>query len=437
MEYFVVKGTHDVILDEADAYTSIEEILRSHADSYGFREFRTPIIENSQLFLRSVGDSSDIVRKEMYTFLDKGNRSITLRPEVTAGTIRAMVNNKLFSNQDFPVKAYYTGPNFRYERPGLGRYRQFNQFGVESVGADSYLRDVEVIELAYSSLRLLGFNDVTIVLNTLGDEETKENYKKALLDYFKEHIENMCSDCKERYNLNPLRILDCKVESDKEIIKDAPNMMDYLSAASKARFENLIAILDYLEIPYHIDPTLVRGLDYYSESVFELHYVSKKGIDYGAIGAGGHYSNLVGELGGPKLAGVGFALGIERLYNILKDDNSLPTGRKIDAYIMPMDEKMNKTALQFASVLRINGFSCEVNLEGSSLKNCFKKAERRGATFALIIGENELANESVMVKKLKTHEQTEVKLDNLIEYLDAASFEDANLDEFEEEKIIN
>ena len=239
MAYQVLKGTHDVILDEANSYSYIEELLKSFARTYAFEEFRIPVIEKSDLFTRAVGESSDVVRKEMYTFLDKGNRSVTLRPEFTAGIIRSMVNAKLFANQDFPVKAFYCGPVFRYERPQLGRYRQFNQFGVEVVGSDSFLRDVETIAFGHHALSLLGFKGVTLKINSLGDEESRDNYRKALVEYFEQHIENMCSDCKDRLNINPLRILDCKVESDREIVKNAPKIGDFLSQASLERFAKI------------------------------------------------------------------------------------------------------------------------------------------------------------------------------------------------------
>lgn len=270
----VVKGTHDVIKEEALKYSYIEETLTNIAVNYGYQEFRTPIIENSELFTRSVGDSSDIVRKEMYTFEDKGGRSITLRPEMTAGIVRSMVNAKLFANQDFPVKAFYCGPNFRYERPQQGRYRQFNQFGVECAGVSTVERDVETIVLGYHMLSFLRFKNLKLLINTLGDEETRENYKKALREYFGAHIEEMCNDCKERYKLNILRILDCKDPDDRPIIDKAPKITDYLSDAARERFEKIKKYLTNLEIPFEVDDELVRGLDYYTGVVFEFHYTS-------------------------------------------------------------------------------------------------------------------------------------------------------------------
>ena len=265
----IVKGTHDVILKEASKYTYVENLLSKIAESYDYKEFRTPIMEYSELFLRSTGESSDIVRKEMYTFVDKGDRSITLRPEITAGVIRSIVNEKLFANQDYPVKAYYVGPCFRYERPQQGRYRQFNQFGVESVGVSSTYHDIEAILLGYNSLKMLGFKNIKLQINSLGDKETRENYQKALKEYYSQHIDEMCEDCKDRYNINILRILDCKVEHDIEINKNAPSIEDYYSDESKKSFDLIKKYLKDNDIPFEIDKNLVRGLDYYSGIVFE------------------------------------------------------------------------------------------------------------------------------------------------------------------------
>lgn len=433
MAYQVLKGTHDVILDEAFSYSSIEDLLRAVASNYDYNEFRVPVIEKSDLFTRSVGESSDIVRKEMYTFLDKGDRSITLRPEFTAGIIRSMVNAKLFAQNDFPVKAFYCGPVFRYERPQQGRYRQFNQFGVECVGSDSYLRDTEVISFGFNCLYLLGFNNLVLKINTLGDEKSRNDYREALVEYFSKHIENMCSDCKERLKLNPLRILDCKVEADREIIKNAPKIEDYLSDASRERFEQILFTLDIMGIPYEVDRTLVRGLDYYSETVFEYHYTSNLGNNYGAIGAGGHYSNLVSEIGGPKLPGVGLSFGIERLYSILKDDNKLTQKDRLNVYLMPLtkDKIELSKIFGYANILRLKGFSVEINTEGNSISSMFKKAEKRNARFAILVGEEELKTNTVQVKDVDTKEQITVALADLIDYLDANLFDDHHHEDHE------
>lgn len=417
--FSVVKGTHDVILEEATKYSYVEEVLTKIATLYNYKEFRTPIIESNELFNRSVGESSDIVRKEMYTFLDKGNRLITLRPEMTASTIRSMVNAKLFANNDYPIKAYYLGPNFRYERPQQGRYRQFNQFGIECCGVNNFYRDVEVIALGYNTLKMLGFTNLKLKINSLGDQETRNDYKKALTSYFGEKIEQMCEDCKERYTKNILRILDCKVESDQEIIKDAPTLDKFYSKNAKEHFDNVLKALDEIGIEYEIDHSLVRGLDYYTGVVFEYHYTSKLGKNYGAIGGGGHYANLIKEIGGPDLEGVGLALGIERLVNVMNDDNlfdSLEEG--LDIYIMPLGERAINESNKIANFLRLNGYSCDICLESKNFGQMFKKAQRRNAKYALIIGDNELESKNVVVKDLALEKQETVANDDLLEYLD-------------------
>lgn len=417
--FSVVKGTHDVILEEATKYSYVEEVLTKIATLYNYKEFRTPIIESNELFNRSVGESSDIVRKEMYTFLDKGNRLITLRPEMTASTIRSMVNAKLFANNDYPIKAYYLGPNFRYERPQQGRYRQFNQFGIECCGVNNFYRDVEVIALGYNALKMLGFTNLKLKINSLGDQETRNDYKKALTSYFGEKIEQMCEDCKERYTKNILRILDCKVESDQEIIKDAPTLDKFYSKNAKEHFDNVLKALDEIGIEYEIDHSLVRGLDYYTGVVFEYHYTSKLGKNYGAIGGGGHYANLIKEIGGPDLEGVGLALGIERLVNVMNDDNlfdSLEEG--LDIYIMPLGEKAINESNKISNFLRLNGYSCDICLESKNFGQMFKKAQRRNAKYALIIGDNELESKNVVIKDLALEKQETVANEDLLEYLD-------------------
>lgn len=415
-----VKGTHDIFGEETNAYEMVESLMKSIAELYAYNGVRPPVLEYNSVFVRGVGESSDIVRKEMYTFPDKGDRLLTLRPEFTAGIMRLVVQNKLYATNELPLKLYYVGPVFRYERPQLGRYRQFNQFGVESIGNNSPMNDTEVIVLAYTILCSLGLEGVTIKINTLGDEESRNNYRKALKDYFKDHIENMCEDCKSRYELNPLRILDCKVPEDRPIIEGAPKIGDYLSEASKIRFEQIQDALSVLQIPYEIDESLVRGLDYYSETVFEFHYKSKAGLDYGAIGAGGHYGKLMEELGGPELPGVGFSFGIERIVSVLKDDGLLnDTKSTLDAYVMPLGDEAILVAEEIAVLLRNSGgYRTDICFDKTKLGNMFKRATAKNAKYAVIIGEEEMNNDSVIVKDLATQEQIKVKVDNLIDKFD-------------------
>ncbi|NLB48821.1 MAG: histidine--tRNA ligase [Erysipelotrichia bacterium] len=416
-----VKGMHDVLGEEVEGFAYIENLLKHISELYAYNEVRPPVIEQSNLFVRSVGQSSDVIRKEMYTFSDKGGRSIALRPEFTAGIIRLMVQHKLLLTKELPVKVYYLGPVFRYERPQLGRYRQFNQFGVEAVGNDSAEIDADVIALAYTMLQSLDLENVIIKINTLGDELSRENYKKALKNYFAPFITSMCKDCQLRYELSPLRILDCKVPNDQEIIKKAPKMKDYLSLKALGRFNRLLSLLEALGIPYEIDDNLVRGLDYYSETVFEFHYVSKSGNDYGAIGAGGHYDKLTKELGGPEMAGIGFSFGIERLYSVLKDDGllELAYANRLDFYVMPLAQQAQDMALQVSIELRLAGYRTDLCFEEAKLPNMFKRATRKQAKYAIIIGEDEIKKREVVIKNLETQKQKNYGIDKLIENIAA------------------
>ncbi|MCR5184962.1 MAG: histidine--tRNA ligase [Bacilli bacterium] len=416
MSIINVKGTHDIIGKESELFHYVESLMRLISKQYAFSEVRPPVLEHSELFVRGVGESSDVVRKEMYTFLDKGERSLTLRPEFTAGIMRLIVQNKLYATNDLPLKYFYLGPVFRYERPQLGRYRQFNQFGVECVGGNSYFYDVETISLAYDILKSLKLNNVVIKINTLGDEESRNNYRLALKEFFKEHIIDMCEDCKQRYELNPLRILDCKVPEDQEIVKNAPKMSDYLTNESKERFQRVLSALEQLEIPYIVDDGLVRGLDYYSETVFEFHYTSQNGNNYGAIGAGGHYSHLVKEVGGPDIPGIGFSFGVERIVSVLKDDNILNEEKiddRVDFYVMPIGEENLNYAYEIARKIRHLDFSVDICLEKAKVPAMFKRAEKKNVRFAIIIGENEVKERKIIIKNLASQQQIELSEDKI------------------------
>lgn len=414
MEINPVKGTHDIIADEANLYNMIEQTAMGIAQLHGYKEIRTPVIEHTPLFLRSVGESSDIVNKEMYTFEDKGGRSVTLRPELTAGVMRSIVSNKLYANADLPVKYCYVGPCFRYERPQAGRYRQFNQFGVEAVGAPSIYQDAEVISIGHRLLGSLGLTDVKVLINSLGDEESRQAYKVALKEYFSKHIEKMCPDCKRRLETNPLRILDCKVEEDIEIVKGAPKMTDYLSESSKAYLQSVIAIIKSIGIETEIDTNLVRGLDYYTGVVFEYHFAKTEGVDnVGALGGGGHYANLLAEVGGPHYEGIGLAMGIERLAYIVKTVVNPNTNLGCDFYLMGMSDEIIEKNFVLADLLRGSGFIIETNYEVKSISSLIKTALRKNSKFAIIVGEDEIAKKEVTVKNLKTQDQTFVKLEDL------------------------
>lgn len=419
------RGTYDAFDGDALNIEKLSSMLSGIVSLYGYQPIHTPIYEQTELFARSAGESSDIVTKEMFTFQDKGGRSITLRPEVTAGVIRAIVNGKLYATKDLPLKYYYYGPAFRYERPSAGRYRQFNQFGVECVGVSNYLSDVECISMGYRALTMLGFDDLILKINTLGDEASRARYQEALRAYFADKIETMCPDCKRRYEQNVLRILDCKDPDDRATISAAPKMKDYLSEEAKEYFSRVLALLDEQQIPYVIDDTLVRGLDYYSHVVFEYHYVSKDGTSLGAIGAGGHYDHLVKEIGGPDLSSVGFALGIERVNTLLKEIHP-ETYEKVtsDVFVIHLGEETLTHAYLLSQELRANGFRTDLTFENKSIGAQFKIAARKGAKYALIVGENEMKEYVYPVKNLATAEQENVAYQQLIDYFDQKIIEE-------------
>lgn len=421
MVYQGIKGTHDIYGEEADAYSYIQNVFSAVAELYGYSRMETPVLEYTEVFDRSTGESSDVVRKEMYTFLDKGNRSLTLRPEGTAGVVRSIVEHKLASTCDLPLKEYYVGPVFRYERPQLGRYRQFIQAGVEAVGQDSARLDAECICLAMDVLSYLGFDHLKVKVNTLGDEESRKNYKEALRAYFSTRIDSMCDDCKQRLLLNPMRILDCKVEEDQKIAQGAPKMKDFLSDEASKRFYQTLSTINDQEIEYEIDDSLVRGLDYYGQIVFEVHAISKEGKDYGALLGGGHYDGMMQNFNGPKEndSGVGFAMGVERIYSLMKDNNMLHgVEHGVDLYVMPIGEEVLDDFFSLTQLLRREGYSVEMPFAKGKLGTMFKKAVRSGAKFALIAGQDDLNEDKVQVKNLATQEQEGVLIEDLASYLD-------------------
>ncbi|MBE6131853.1 MAG: histidine--tRNA ligase [Erysipelotrichaceae bacterium] len=417
--YQLQRGTYDAYYEDALNIEKIVSILKRISKSYGYAPIHTPMYEQTALFARSAGETSDIVTKEMFNFLDKSGRDICLRPELTAGVMRAIVTNKLYATKDLPLKLSYYGSAFRYERPQAGRYRQFNQFGIENVGATSYLNDAETIIFGYNSLRILGFPHIILKINSIGDEESRNAYRTALKEFFQNKIENMCPDCKRRFETNPLRILDCKVKEDQEIIKGAPKMSDYLNEQSKEYLNNILKVLDEQGVEYEIDDTLVRGLDYYSHVVFEYHFITENGTSLGAVGAGGHYDNLLREVGGPQLSSVGLAFGVERLNLLLKEINPEEYAKvELDAYLICLGKENLDKVFSLCTTLRNNGFNVDMSFENKSMGASFKIATRKNAKFALIIGENEIANNIVKLKDLNTQEQCDVSLENLVEVLD-------------------
>ena len=411
------KGTVDIFGTDALKWQYVESLIKDLCQTYNYGWIRTPVFEATELFHRGVGETTDIVTKETYDFKDRGDRNLTLRPEGTAGIVRWFIENKLYGNMTEPVKVYYNEKMYRYERPQSGRNREFTQFGVEMIGSDDIASDVEVISLCYNIFNLLGL-DAVIKINTLGDRESREKYHDALTNYLKPHIKDLCEDCQRRFETNPLRILDCKVDNNSEILKNAPRITDYLNEESKTRFNKLKENLDLLEIEYEEDPNLVRGLDYYNHVVFEIN-VNIDGIDTLAIGGGGRYNNLVESLDGPSVPAVGFAIGFDRLMMCLDMAHvNIPVNNDVDVYIMYVSDTEKDTALYIAQNLRLNGFTTEMDYLGKGLKAQFKAADRFNAKYLVILNDKDLEDMMVNVKDNVTKEEEKVNINDLSDYLD-------------------
>ncbi len=402
------KGTKDIFFDEIKIWQYIEKNIREICREYNINEIRTPVFEATELFARGVGDETDVVNKEMYTFIDKGNRSITLRPELTAGVVRAYIENGLGSSVS-PIKLWYTGSMYRYEKMQKGRYREFSQFGVEIFGSDTYLADIETISVSYELFKRLNLADKIILsINSIGCTECRANYIKVLKNYLAPQYDEMCDTCKVRYEKNPMRIIDCKEEKCKERNKNIPMITDYLCDDCKKDFENLQIMLNDLKIPYVVDKTIVRGLDYYNKTVYE--YTSK---DLGlAAGGGGRYDKLVSVLGGADTPAVGFGLGIDRIalllkeYNLLVEDNS-----GVDIYFAVIDNNAYAKCKNIVTELRSNGYVVDIDISGRSFKSQLKYADKIGATYVCIIGEEEFNNNVCIVKNMEIGLQKKVNFD--------------------------
>jgi histidyl-tRNA synthetase len=418
MSIQIPRGTQDILPGDVEKWQYIEKKAQDICRRFNYQEIRTPMFEHTELFVRSVGDSTDIVQKEMYSFSDRGDRSITLRPEGTASTVRAYVQNKLYGQPDQPQKLYYIGPMFRYERPQSGRYRQFVQFGIEAIGSNDPAIDAEVIALAMSLYQELGLKNLKLVINTLGDKESRESYREALVNHFQPRIEEFCGDCKHRLNSNPLRILDCKKDKNHELIKSAPSILDYLNAESTEFFNKVKQHLVNMNISFVIDPTLVRGLDYYNHTAFEIMSDAE---GFGAIttlSGGGRYNGLIEDIGGPAVPGIGFALSIERLILALEAEKiELPIEKKIDCYLVSIGEKANGKATTILQSLRAAGITADRDYLNRKVKAQFKSADRLNASFVIVLGEAELDKGVASVKNMEDGSQDEVKLEEIAKYL--------------------
>ncbi|MED3962149.1 histidine--tRNA ligase [Niallia taxi] len=414
MQINIPRGTQDILPGTVEKWQYIENRIKDLCDRFQYNEIRTPIFEHTELFLRSVGDTTDIVTKEMYTFEDRGERSLTLRPEGTASVVRSFVENKMFGLPSQPVKLFYLGQMFRYERPQAGRFRQFVQFGVEAIGSKDPAIDAEVMALAYSVYESLGLSKLKLVVNSLGDKESRLAHREALMGHFSPSIGEFCKDCQSRLEKNPMRILDCKKDHDHPLMKSAPSILEYLNEDSKQYFDKVQAYLTALNIPYEVDSNLVRGLDYYNHTAFEI---MSEAEGFGAITTlcgGGRYNGLTEELGGPEAPGIGFAMSLERLLAALQAEGiELPIEKKIDCYLVALGEEAKDYTVGLLNELRKAGLSAERDYLDRKVKGQFKAADRLQAKFVAILGEDELKENKINVKSQETGEQKQVNLDHL------------------------
>ena len=407
----IPKGTKDMLPRDAAAWHYVEQKARETAALFSFREIRTPMFEHTELFTRGVGETTDIVTKEMYTFEDKGGRSMTLRPEGTAGVARAFIENGL--GQDvMPMKAYYLASVFRYERPQSGRLREHHQFGVELYGSSSPYADAEVISLAHTFLSSVGIGGLTLHLNSIGCKECRPKFNAALRGYIGDNLDRMCGKCRERFDKNPLRILDCKEEKCREIVKAAPSITDFLCDDCRAHFEQLQGILERQGVPFVVDPSVVRGLDYYTRTVFE--FVSEDIGAQGTVCGGGRYDGLVEEVGGKSTPAVGFGLGLERLLLVLQNTGRLDAPReRADVYLAPLGERAAGEVPAIAAGLRRAGVSADYDMMGRGVKAQMKYADKSGAKFVVVIGDNELESGTAVLKNMDTGEERSVALGDI------------------------
>ena len=409
------KGTKDIMMDQVYKWHYIEKKWKEICERYGFKEIRTPIFEHTELFQRGVGDTTDIVQKEMYTFEDHGGRSITLKPEGTSPAVRAFIEHKQYAEVQ-PIKLYYDIPCFRYEKPQSGRLRQFHQFGVETFGTPNMVADAEIIAIGYDFLTSMGVTDLTLEINSVGCPECRAKHRKALKEFLAPKYDQLCDTCKSRYEKNPMRILDCKSPIDQELVQGAPMMIDYLCDDCKKAFEDLQKNLEALEIPYVVNPKIVRGLDYYTKTAFE--FVTNSLGAQGTVCGGGRYDNLVEEVGGPPIPGVGFGLGKERLLMLMEANGvEIPKPTDCDIFIATMGEAAKLYGQKLLFDLRRNGIKCQIDDLQRNFKGQFKYADRLGAKYAVVIGDNELETGVATLKDMEKGEQTEVKFDELISKL--------------------
>ena len=408
-----LKGTRDILPKEVETWQYIESIAKELFEKYGYKEIRTPVIESLDLFQRGVGETTDVVQKEMYNFEDKGGRKIALRPEGTAGVVRAYIENGLASEPS-PIKLWYKMSMYRYENVQKGRQREFNQIGVELFGSDSYMADVEIIQMCNKFFEKLNIKDIELNINSIGCPECREKYKEALKEYIRPNLDKYCATCKTRFEKNPMRILDCKEETCKKLNQNAPRILDYLCEDCKTHFENVKNALNELGISYKVDSNIVRGLDYYTKTVFE--FVSK--IDGLTVLGGGRYDGLAEELGGAKTPAIGFATGMERLIDVFKANNiDLDLEKNMQVYVAYLGDKANLFATKYVEILRDNGIYAEKDIMGRSLKAQLKYADKKKAKYVLTIGDNEIESKKAPLKNMETGEISQIDLEDIQEVL--------------------
>lgn len=409
------KGTKDVMPEESYKWQYIEDSFKDICDEYGFGEMRTPMFESTDLFNRGVGETTDIVQKEMYTFEDLGHRSITLKPEGTSPAVRAFIESKHYADMQ-PTKYCYNTPCFRYEKPQAGRLREFHQFGVENFGTPSMLADAEAIALADDFLKRMGVEDIGLHINSVGCRECRPVYRKALQDFLRPHYDDLCDTCKSRFETNPMRILDCKSPEDQEIIKNAPMMIDYLCDDCRNALEELKSYLDAMDIKYIVDPKIVRGLDYYTKTAFE--FVTTKIGAQGTVCGGGRYDHLIEEIGGPSMPGVGWGMGKERLLLIMEQNGADFGGEKnIEVFFAYIGDSAKKYALKLVREMRQQGIRAAIDTHDRNLKGQLKYANKLGASYSVVIGDDEIASGDLTLKDMSTSEQTKTKRDKIINHI--------------------
>lgn len=419
------KGTQDIIPGTIEKWHFIEDQIRKICSEYGFQEIRTPIFESTELFQRGVGETTDIVNKEMYTFNDKGNRSMTLRPEGTASVCRALVENKMYAWPQ-PVKLYYIGPMFRYENTQAGRFRQFSQFGVEVFGAEDPLVDAEVIHLVWDLFHRIGLKDLVIHINSVGCPVCRTEHKKKLQEFLEPRKKELCADCQARFDRNPMRILDCKNKNCKELTKDAPTTAEMLCNDCQDHFERLKEYLEAADIKYYVDSRMVRGLDYYRKTAFEV--IAKEIGAQSAICGGGRYDGLVEEIGGPSTPGIGFAMGIERVIAALETQQiNIIAEAQESVSLIALGDTARIESFKIVSALRKKGIRSFVDLLGRNLKAQMKSADRAGSKLTVIIGDDELSKNIAVIRDMKAGEQSEVSLDLLVEEVEKILKKKSNL----------